>query len=78
MRLICLICWSFAIFMFCVPEPERNLTNIEEVQEKETKLIEMSEIQSNLSQNDPQNDVSDVFEKMSDFLISLIGKHSCK
>ena len=26
-RIICLICWAFAIPMFWVPEPERNLTN---------------------------------------------------
>ena len=27
MRIICVICWAFAIPMFWVPEPERNLTN---------------------------------------------------
>ena len=56
MRLICLICWSFVIPMFCVPEPDRNATNKEAVQQKEAEMIQFSQLEQEQKHDEEPTD----------------------
>jgi len=52
-RAVCVICLSFAGFMFCVPEPERNATNKEEAELKFDEQAKFIHLEKEISHDDP-------------------------